>query len=104
MVYHIYQVSTVLLFPVLIQMYLPVVEHDGIIIVEEEVLEAVHGDDQPRDDGAAQVEVPDELLLRDPGHGAGEEEVVEPLGRTTINQFALYSARAQDGPQDMERN
>ena len=104
MVYHIYQVSTVLLFPVLIQMYLPVVEHDGIIIVEEEVLEAVHGDDQTRDDGAAQVEVPDELLLRDPGHGAGEEEVVEPLDRTTINQFALYSARAQDGPRDMERN
>ena len=39
----------------------------------------MHGDDQARDDGAAPLQAPDELLLRDPGHGATQEEVVEPV-------------------------
>ena len=49
-----------------------------MIAVEEEVLDAVHGDDQPRHDRAATLQVPDEALLRDPGQGAAQEEVVEP--------------------------
>ena len=45
--------------------------------VEEEVLDAVQGDDQPRDEGAAQLQVADEPLLGDPRQGAAKEEVVE---------------------------
>ena len=50
--------------------------------VEEEVLYAVHGDDQPRGEGAAQLQVADEPLLGDPRHGAAQEEVVES-GKTS---------------------
>ena len=55
----------------------PVVEHGWVVGVEEEVLDAVHGDDQPRGEGAAQLQVADEPLLGDPSQGAAQEEVVE---------------------------
>ena len=76
--------SIIIHFPAPIRMCtigtaLPVVEHGWVVGVEEEVLDAVHGDDQPRDEGAAQLQVADEPLLGDPSQGAAQEDVVEPV-------------------------
>ena len=75
---------------------LPVVEHGWVVGVEEEVLDAVHGDNQPRDEGTAQLQVADEPILGDPCHGAAQEEVVEPV--KTKNR-GYNRARLKGGPQ-----